>query len=305
MIRLIGSEWLRFRSRRLVKVLIVIGLVGIAFGVTIATWQSDRPTQEQLTRAEARRDKVVARCIKQEGFGAATEGTTVETYCNQEFETADFVPGQQLRLNDLPDFMMAAAFPVILVGLVIGASVVGASWQTGTITTILTWEPRRIRWFLARLLVAMACSFAIAICLLAVFGVAIAAGAALRGTTTLMSGWSGHVVGVVLRIAGVTAAATAIGSTVAMIGRNTAAALGAVFVYMAVLESLVRGLRPAMSRYMLGDNIGSVVTGLRVEIHQDLETFIITPGKGAAVVALYVAVLTIAASIALRTRDVN
>jgi hypothetical protein len=133
----------------------------------------------------------------------------------------------------------------------------------------------------------------------------VAAGAALRGTMTVPPGWAGDVMETMLRIAGITAAATIIGSAVAMIGRNTAAALGAVFVYMAVLESLVRGLRPAMSRFMLGDNIGAVVTGLNAELHQGPEVFTITPSKGVVTVGAYVVALTIAALIMLRTRDVN
>ena len=76
-----------------------------------------------------------------------------------------------------------------------------------------------------------------------------------------------------------------IGAAVAMIGRHTAAALGAVFVYIAVLESIVRGLRPAMGRFLLGDNLTTVVTAHTLEVHQGDTRYLLTPQRGAVVIA--------------------
>ena len=47
--------------------------------------------------------------------------------------------------------MMLTGYPVE--DLVFRDSFVAASWQAGTISTIFTWEPRRLRWFAARILV--------------------------------------------------------------------------------------------------------------------------------------------------------
>jgi hypothetical protein len=110
---------------------------------------------------------------------------------------------------------------------------------------------------------------------------------------------------VVLRVAAVTAAVSAIGSAVAMAGRNTAAALGGVFVYMAVLESLVRGFLPGFGRYLLGDNIGTFVTGTKTELFQGQTVYTLTPARGAVVVIFYAGVLVMVAVTLLRTRDVN
>ena len=42
--RLLASELLRFRSRRLVVVMLAGGLVAMGVGIVIAAWQSTPPT---------------------------------------------------------------------------------------------------------------------------------------------------------------------------------------------------------------------------------------------------------------------
>jgi ABC-2 type transport system permease protein len=306
-IRLLGSEWLRFRSRRLIKVLIIVGVIGIAVGVTLGSIASKRPTEQQLARAEKQYKRNLRLCIENRNqgyFESLPDGDTAQSYCRRVFPLEGFISSDELRLGDLSEYMQAASFIVVLVGLVSGASMVGASWQSGTITTILTWEPRRIRWGLARIAVSAAGAFAIAIALLTLFSLAIAAGSALRGSSTTPSGWLGDVAWTAVRIAIVTAIASAIGSAVAMIGRNTTAALGAVFVYMAVVESLVRGFRPGYGRFMLGDNLAAFVSDATLDVVDGREVFALTPGRGAVVAGVYALVLTLVALGMLRTRDV-
>ncbi len=308
MIRLASSEWLRFWSRRLVWVLILLLVVAIAVVGVIAAATSHRPTPTQIARAQQEYERQLAQCIKHVNFGVPIPpGMTVEEACHAIFpEGADsFVDGNELRLGELPTILQGTSFIVILVGLVIGASSVGASWQTGTITTILAWEPRRVRWFVTRVLVTAVGVFLIAMVLVTLLSLALAAAASLRGSTTLPSGWFGEVVRTILRVAGVAVGASMIGAAVAMIGRNTVAALGAVFVYMAVLEGVVRGLRPGLSRFMLGDNLAAVVGNTTLEVHQGFSVYRLTPGRGWMVFAVYVASLVIAATALLRSRDVN
>src|SRR5439155_11533186 len=46
--------------------------------------------------------------------------------------------------------LMISLFFLLLGGLFGGASVTGAEWRSGTVTTVLTWEPRRVRFHLSR-----------------------------------------------------------------------------------------------------------------------------------------------------------
>jgi ABC-2 type transport system permease protein len=304
--RLFASEWLRFRSRKLIRWLAILGFVGIVVGMTIATVTSKPPTEAQLADAHSNYERVLARCIRQGGFGDPQVSVDdVDAYCDREVELEGFVPGNQLALQDVPEYLQGAAFIVVLIGLVSGASSVGASWQSGTITTILSWEPRRIRWFLTRLAALALGVLIISIGLMVFMAASAAAGAALRGSTATTTGWLGDVAETMLRIALVAVGGAMLGATVAMIGRNTAAALGAVFVYMAVFESVVRGLRPTLGRFMLGDNIASFVSGTTTQLYSDDNVFVLTPWRGALVIGVYVAVLIVASASLLRSRDVH
>ena len=44
---------------------------------------------------------------------------------------------------------------VVLLGVLLGATLAGADWTAGTMGTLLTWEPRRVRVHLVRVLVTV------------------------------------------------------------------------------------------------------------------------------------------------------
>ncbi len=308
MIRLLSSEILRFWSRRLVRVMTVVAMLGIVVAMVIAGANSSRPTQEQLDAGQQRYERRLARCIESDAFGEQIpQGSTVEALCREFLGSpSDYTSGgDQLELADLPEIVQTVSFVLILFGLVIGSSMVGASWQSGTITTILTWEPRRLRWFAARLVVAALGVFVLTVALVAFLSAAVAITAALAGSTVRPEGWLTDLVETCLRVSAVAAGASLLGATLAAIGRNTAAALGAVFVYLAVLENLVRGFRPTWGRYMLGDALVTMVTAEPLEIDTGGGTLASTPTRGIAVALLYLGVLVVVAAATLRVRDVN
>ena len=306
MIRLLSSEMLRFRSRRMVKVLTLLAIIGIVLGAVLATLASKQPSDEQLAVAQQQRDRQVVRCVapRLHGVGDRHADQSTQAYCEEHVREA-FVFTDQLRVSELAHYVEAAGLIVIVIGLVIGASMVGASWQTGTITTILTWEPRRIRWLASRLIATAVGVFVVTLFLVALLAALLALGASIRGSTATDPGWAGDLLATMLRISAVVAAVGIIGSAVATIGRNTAAALGAVFVYLAVLESLVRGFRPLLSRFMLGDSTAILISGRSLEVSAGQTSIVLTVVHAATVVAVYVVVLIALALVMLRARDVN
>ena len=301
MIGLVSSEWLRIRSRRLVKVLAAVALAGIVIALVIGAAQSRRPSADELESARLSAEAARDDCIAQGGFGAVEPGGDVEAFCRQEMNSAVFLGKPPMRLSELPETLRGTAFIAILVGLVIGASAVGASWQTGTITTILTWEPRRLRVAVVRAVVVATAVFMLVVALLGVLILLFWVTTSLRGLTSISEGWPSEVAGVVLRVSMLSAAASVIGGAIAMLGRNTAAALGAVFVYLAVLEGLVRGLRPALGRFLLGDNIATAVIGHEVTFGATT----LTPGRAWVVVSIYTLGLAALAAAVFRVRDVH
>ena len=179
MIRLLSSETLRFRSRRIVKVLIDPGhhrSRGRRGPGGRGLQQATRATNSRRHRPSAR--TAIERCVRKDGFhdsfGPRPADQSVQDYCSANIGVSEFISGDPVTLGELGEYVKAAGFIVIVIGLVIGASMVGASWQTGTITTILTWEPRRIRWLLARLVVTAVGVFVVTMVLLAVLAAALA-----------------------------------------------------------------------------------------------------------------------------------
>jgi len=307
MIGLISSEWLRMRSRRLVKVLAVLALLGIVAAVVIGVVQSELPSERDLARAERQAEREVANCIAQDAYGQEAPGGDVEALCREFIDQSVFLAEQPLRLSELPDILRGTAFVAILIGLVIGASAVGASWQTGTMTTILTWEPRRTRVALVRAAVFALGTVALIAVLFALFAGLFFVATTLRGLTATPDGWARELVGVAARVSALAGAASIIGGAIAMLGRNSAAALGGVFVYLSVLEGIVRGLRPAIGRFLLGDNIVSVLIGDDITIVDEAGTTIatVTPSHAAVVVAIYTLGLLTVATASFRVRDVQ
>ena len=302
--RLLASELLRFRSRRLVVVLLGGALGGSAVGAVIAAWQSTPPTEQVLAAARAQAEEEFRLCMNAD-FGSEGFEGSVEDFCRENAGNPTNYMPSHLALAELPPILEGISPLTSILGLVVGASVVAASWQTGTISTIFTWEPRRVRWFGARMAVIGSGVFAITVMIVAFLSAALAVAAALRGSTELADGWWRDVTTTSLRIAVIAAVAALIGGAVAAVGRHTSAALGVVFVYAAVLEGLLRAFRPLWSPWLLGDNIVSFVAWQTTEFGVVSGSYILSPGRAAFVIAGYTMVALALGATFVRIRDVH
>jgi ABC-2 type transport system permease protein len=302
--RLLASELLRFRSRRLVVVLLGGALGGSAVGAVIAAWQSTPPTEQVLAAARAQAEEEFRLCMNAD-FGSEGFEGSVEDFCRENAGNPTNYMPSHLALAELPPILEGISSLTSILGLVVGASVVAASWQTGTISTIFTWETRRLRWFGARMAVIGFGVFAITVMIVAFLSAALAVAAALRGSTELADGWWRDVTTTSLRIAVIAAVAALIGGAVAAVGRHTSAALGVVFVYAAVLEGLLRAFRPLWSPWLLGDNIVSFVAWQTTEFGVVSGSYILSPGRAAFVIAGYTMVALALGATFVRIRDVH
>jgi len=301
---LLSVELRRMLARRLVRVLAALALVGIAIaGVTVAA-TSNPDLGPEL--AVAQRQVEQQRALCEEAVSANPQdfppNVDSEEFCRESIRVEFFYRDPRFHLTVLRDVLLGTAIFLVVGGWLLGASFMGAEWHSGTVATLLTWEPRRLWVFVAKLAAAAAVLFLLALVLQAVLGLVLALVAALRGTTEGADvGWLRSVSGVALRAAAITAMAGAMGFAIATIGRNTAAALGVGFAYLAVVEGLVRGLRPQWHRWLIGDNAGFFLTG------QDggFPPLGRSPLGAAAVIAVYAAVLLLVAVVAFRERDVT
>ena len=154
-----------------------------------------------------------------------------------------------------------------------------------------------------RAAVVLGSVFVLAVALQCVLALEFAAAAALRGTTVgTASPWFRDVAGTVVRIGVASAFGASLGVTLAMIGRNTAAALGVAFGYLAIVESLLRGFIPRISTSLLSTNLVVLVDGRpgRSETGS-----LIAVGSASITVTIYAAVLLVVALTLFRTRDVT
>jgi ABC-type transport system involved in multi-copper enzyme maturation permease subunit len=261
-IALLRSEALRIRSRRLVWVLAVLALIGIGVACAIVAVKS------------------------------------------HPGEIATFPPsGTTYQVATLPDTLRGTAFFLIVLGLVIGASSVGADWQTGSMTTLLTWERRRGRVLVARALTVSIVVFALVVGLQTILSGLLWVVASTRGTTAGADvDWLHHVVGLILRVGVMAVVGALLGISISMIGRGTAAALGVIFVYLALLESLMRAIIPKLTPYLLATNAVVFVDG---HAGSPATATIITMTRATITVLAYAGALVLAAFAFFRLRDVT
>ena len=190
-------------------------------------------------------------------------GMTLAQFCNQ-IVVEPGVPDPGFHLTTLRDVYSGTNGILVALFLVLAASFIGAEWHAGTMTTLLTWEPRRIRVFVAKVLAAGAAAFVGLVLLQALLGVALAPAAIVRGTTEGVNlGWLRAMAGLILRGGALTALAAAVGVALASIDRNTATALSVAFGYIAVIEPILRAVRPKWQPWFLYDNAATFLLGQR------------------------------------------
>jgi hypothetical protein len=284
-------------ARRLARVVALLIVAGILAAGVVVFFKSHKDAAVPAIQAEVvhRGGHDLVSCSGG-GFGTvrgeAPEGTTPEEFC-AEF---NLVNDPRFHMTAMRDAWLGLATQLIIVAWLIGASFIGAEWHSGTMTTLLTWEPRRVRVFFAKLLACMFVVFVVTILAELLLGAALYPAAAFRGTTAGADGaWAAEGARLIVRAGLVCSLAAGIGYGLATIGRNTAAALGGGFVYLLVIESLVRGLRPGWAGWLLGDNIANFLGGAG---HKILDR---SPLASGVVIAVYCgAALT--AGLALFTR---
>ena len=290
-------------SRRIVKVLGAVVVVTIAVGAVIGFINSSRDASAAARAARAEYRRAIAACERGEfGLpGENTEGFDRSQACRDAVGPFE-APDPRWHYTDLSDVLLGTGAPFAILCLVLGASFIGAEWQKGTVTTALTWEPRRIRLLGAKFAAVAASCFLLVVALQLVVAGALWPVAALRGSTAgLDAAWLRETVGIGFRIAAVGGLAAIAGCAIATVGRNTAAAVGVAFVYFAVLEGLIRGFRPRWQPWLLGDNAAQFLAGQPVGAAMADKTMF----DVALALVLYGAALVALATLFFTRRDIT
>lgn len=306
---LLAVEIRRILSRRAVRAAAGLVLLGMLITGIVLFARSHRPDPETLRarqqQVELERRRAVDECVGG-GFGIPPEevppGLTLEEYCEQIVGTPFPVEDSRFFLVRYREVAEGLSGLLIALVAILAASFIGAEWHAGTIATQLTWEPRRHRVLAAKAVAAAMFGFAFFLLAQAVLLGVVSPAAVFRGTTEgADAAWVRGSAGMVLRGAGVAGLAAAIAFSLASLARNTAAAVGGLFFYMAILEPLIRGLRPNWQAWYLVDNMVTFITARRPELGVPGPTM-----TGAAVlISVYTMGLVLLALAAFRRRDVT
>lgn len=187
-------------------------------------------------------------------------------------------------------------------GYVAGASMVGAEFRVGSVTTNLTWEPRRVRLAVAKLIAAAIVAFVASLVLQLLFTAALVPAIRAFGSFEgADADWYVRALGGVGRGALLTAGAAIAGGAIALLTRNTAPALIGGFVVFLMADPILTSWKPWLDRYLVVGNTSRAYLGQAVEING--------AGRAPGTAQLYVALLVLAVVAwglwAFRRRDVT
>jgi ABC-2 type transport system permease protein len=266
---LLAGELRRLLSRRMLKVLALLAAFGLVLGGVLTFLNTEQVSEATLRQRQATAEAKVATCLRNPNLApgpvTSPDGQAVPGFANREdlcrFRFAK-VTDKRLKLVKLKDIMQGVTAPLVIVAWVIGASSIGAEWQARSITTLLTWEPRRGRVLVAKVVSAMIVAGVFSLVTWVLLSGALLPAVFVHGTTAGADGaWLRSVVAVVLRGELMIAIATGLGFAVASIGRNTAAALGVGFAYFLVIENVVGNFLAGFRRWLLLGNSIVLISG--------------------------------------------
>ncbi len=267
--RLVVAELRRIAARRLVRLTVVLAIAGIALGgVAAFVWSDSLPEQtyqERVLEAKARRvaeEAQINSCLQAHGVSPGDDiSDDVARACFPAKGPAR-AEDPRFHRNRLRGVLQGVTGALAVIAWGLGASLVGAEFASRSMTTLLTWETRRGRVFVAKVVAAVAALTAFALVALVLVSLAMWPALALHGGPLRPNDPTvATLIGTIARGTALSALAAAMGFAIATIGRNTAAALGAGFAYIIVLENILGSSIARWRRWLLLGNVIVFVSG--------------------------------------------
>ena len=257
---LLVGELRRLSARRLVRVILLLAGLVVALSGLLVFVNTEPLDERALGRAQLEEAARLERCVRGEGQFSGLTPDQRDVVCGR-------LEGSQVRdhrfhLRHLRGILLGTTAPLVVVGWLIGASSVGADWQSRTMTTLFTWEPRRGRVLVAKALACVVVVSVLTILVQLLVSASLLPSARFHGTSAGTGGtWLRSVIGVVLRGTALAAISSVIGLSVASIGRNTSAAFGAGFAYFVVVENALGSALEEWRRWLLLGNAIVLISG--------------------------------------------
>ncbi|WP_151524129.1 ABC transporter permease subunit [Serinicoccus kebangsaanensis] len=271
----------------LVALMALFGVHQQAQQIAQARAGADRDLQAAIEDWEANGESYVEECRRgQEDERRATGDGSIDWGCDEmQAPSPEDWYGQMPGIGEqYTELLAVVVYPLLLLALAVGSTGVAAEFSHRTMGSFLTFVPRRVPVFVAKLVAAAVMSVPIvAVCLL-VLALGIPAVYRLTGSDPgILADGVTPTFWMSVRILGLGLAAGAFGAAAAFVLRHSAVVIGIMVGYVAVVEGILGSLLPDLTRYLLGRNLEAVVrdgtewatyvdcestTGCRELIHQ-------------------------------------
>lgn len=267
---LLRSEVLRARSRRSLLWLPVLALLAVIGVAAILWFDTARVSQAQLDAAIqqslAEQQMYYEECMTDPDIPEQDRSTACWLPSEEEVaaDAVYYLDRQPFDQDRLLGLLSMAGGLGLLVCLLLAATTGGADWGARTMGLLLSWEPRRNRVFLVRLVVIVVIAVTVeALLVLAALGLGAAIdGAHGVGTDPALAAndWSisanfAEAQEIALRWLPLAGLAAAGSFAVAMLTRSTGWAIGASIGFVAIVESVLGGVWPWISQWLVQTNI--------------------------------------------------
>jgi hypothetical protein len=289
----------------------------------IAVTQFSRPNAAVLADAQNRMEQAVAEqnmyrdeCARQ--FN--DPNVSVDEACGPVVSAADmrvedFVDKQPFELAEaLPAGAVAVGVATAMLAFLIGATYVGAEWSSRSMVALLFWEPRRLKVMGVKLAVTAAAAALLGVVAQGVWWGTAEIIARTRGNRDNLPAdfWS-DLYGQQGRAVLFVVLTALLGFGIANLIRNTAAALGAGFVYLVIIENVVRGFLPAWQPWLLVENVSGLLSrnGHTVFIYENdpfgdgVREVLISNVRGGLVLGILTAVIVVIGVLLFKRRDLH
>jgi ABC-2 type transport system permease protein len=246
---LVRAERRRLHKRRVTRVMLLIGVVILGIVATGLWFSNHKSTDATRAAAAVRAQEEYQR---QRGFWdnggrAGCEAAAKEKNADpaqmcqgprpEDFQPEYFMPSSFDFKRSFAEMAIVWAVIMAFVGLIIGASYVGAEWSSGGMMNLLTWQPRRMRVLGTKLLTLAVTMAAWSAAVFVVWVALLWAIGTYRGTTAGMTSGTWQSYGLVgLRGLALAVAGAVFGFVLASLGRRTAVAMGVLIALIVVTQ---------------------------------------------------------------------
>lgn len=271
--RLLRVELRRLFARRLV-VLAMLGAVLISLATLLGVWNSTRPLsdaelaqaeqfyQEELAYWEEYGEEQVADCRLMEAEESERLGEAVDFGCDDMEPRLEWFIHTAPELHESFGYQLAAfGLLPLLAALVVGATFTAAEMSTGSVSTWLSFEPRRLRVYASKLLAVALGIVPVTVLSLAVVVLGTWAINAQVGLADGMTAAVWTAVGqAALRIGALAVLAAVVAAALGILFRHTAAVLGVVIGY-GVVETIAGQVVQQAQPWLVSMNLGGWIQG--------------------------------------------